>query len=71
MVSCGYSLADLESIVCGKPRLRIFASAPQELSARVTWPCGCRAEGPDPNDLLLLERCHDHRLIGLPEGTVL
>ena len=62
MAGMVYGLHELESILPGGAHVRIVA-LPRTGAAWICarWPCGCRAEGHDPQDLLLLERCTRHR----------
>ena len=63
MRRCGCSLAELESVLPGPVRFRMTSLEPEGQWVRAIWACGCRAEGPRTADLLLLERCRDHRAL--------
>jgi hypothetical protein len=57
----GRHVTEFNSILSSTLRLRISGS--QGDWVRASWFCGCRAEGPGADDVLLMERCHDHRAV--------
>jgi len=66
MANRGYSLAELKSVLPGPVRFRMASLEPKGQWV-ASWTCGCRAEGPRTDDLLLLERCRDHRALLQPD----
>ena len=67
LVSLGYRVGELKAVVSGRIRMQMSSRGAQGGWARANWGCGCVAEGPDLDDLLLLERCYDHSTMRLPD----
>ena len=63
MVNRGCSFAELKAVLPGPVRFRMTSLEPKGQWVRASWACGCQAEGPRTDDLLLLERCRDHRAL--------
>jgi hypothetical protein len=69
LVNVGRRLAEFKAAISGRIRLQTCARGVQGVWARANWACGCVAEGPDLDDLLLLERCYDHSTMRLPDRS--
>ena len=65
----GRTWIELGSQLPGSVRVRIQGlPEPPYTWALVTWPCGCRAEGPTVNDLLVVGPCTLHRSVRVVEA---
>lgn len=67
----GYRHSELKAVVSGRIRMQMFSLGAQGVWARASWSCGCVAEGPDIDDLLLLERCAEHGTLRLPDRAAI